>query len=187
MEKSIEMFQYPQNLLHQIFLTTGEDWDIERMTTADNIEGLELAISLLKERDQEIVNKRFKEHKTLQQIGDELSLTRERVRQLLFRALKSMQRQESRRYIIFGRKGYDSKIAQAQEAKRKNPPIEELDLDTRSYNALRHAKILTIPQLSQKTDEELLKVKCFGVKSLKLTRKALNRYFKNKAGSLSFS
>lgn len=187
MEKSIEMFQYPLNLLHQIFLTTGEKWDIERMTTEDNIEGLELAIGLLKERDQQIVNKRFKEYKTLQQIGDELSLTRERVRQLLLRALKSLQKQESRRYILFGRKGYDLNMAQEQEAKRKSPPIEELDLDARSYNALRRVKVLTIPQLVRMSDEELLRIRNFGEKSLKITRKAIEKYLYTKAKLFSFS
>ena len=178
---------YPTNLLNEIFNSNGEKWDVDRLTEPENVAGLELAVSLLKERDQQIIYKRFKENKSLQKIGDELSLTRERVRQLLFRALRSLQRQESRRLILFGRKDYDARQAQQAELRRKAPPIEELELDTRSYNALRHAKILTIPQLVHLSDKELSQIPNLGAKSFKTTRKAIEKYLYTKAKLLSFS
>ncbi|MFO7171976.1 MAG: DNA-directed RNA polymerase subunit alpha [Bacillota bacterium] len=45
-------------------------------------------------------------------------------------------------------------------------PIEELDLSVRSYNCLKRAGINTIGELCAKTDEEMIKVRNLGKKSL---------------------
>ena len=45
-------------------------------------------------------------------------------------------------------------------------PIEELDLSVRSYNCLKRAGINTIFELTQKTAEDMLKVRNLGKKSL---------------------
>ncbi|MCG0238177.1 MAG: DNA-directed RNA polymerase subunit alpha [Firmicutes bacterium] len=45
-------------------------------------------------------------------------------------------------------------------------PIEELDLSVRSYNCLKRAGINTIGELCSKTDEEMIKVRNLGKKSL---------------------
>jgi DNA-directed RNA polymerase subunit alpha len=44
--------------------------------------------------------------------------------------------------------------------------VEELELSVRSYNCLKNANILTIRELVQKTEAEMLKTKNFGRKSL---------------------
>jgi DNA-directed RNA polymerase subunit alpha len=61
--------------------------------------------------------------------------------------------------------------------------IEELDLSVRSYNCLKRAGINTVQELTQKTEEEMMKVRNLGKKSLeevqaKLT--ALNLSLKQK-------
>lgn len=45
-------------------------------------------------------------------------------------------------------------------------PIEELDLSVRSYNCLKRAGINTIYELTQKTAEDMMKVRNLGKKSL---------------------
>ena len=45
--------------------------------------------------------------------------------------------------------------------------IEELDLSVRSYNCLKRAGINTIGELAQKTEEEMMRVRNLGRKSLK--------------------
>jgi DNA-directed RNA polymerase subunit alpha len=45
-------------------------------------------------------------------------------------------------------------------------PVDELELSVRSYNCLKSADIKTIADLVQKTDQEMLKTKNFGRKSL---------------------
>ena len=44
--------------------------------------------------------------------------------------------------------------------------IEELDLSVRSYNCLKRAGINTVQQLVQKTEEDMMKVRNLGRKSL---------------------
>ena len=45
--------------------------------------------------------------------------------------------------------------------------IEDLDLSVRSYNCLKRANINTVGELAQKTEEEMMKVRNLGRKSLK--------------------
>jgi DNA-directed RNA polymerase subunit alpha len=44
--------------------------------------------------------------------------------------------------------------------------IEELDLSVRSYNCLKRAGINTVQELTQKTEEDMMKVRNLGRKSL---------------------
>ena len=45
-------------------------------------------------------------------------------------------------------------------------PIEELDLSVRSYNCLKRAGINTVAELCSRTEEEMMKVRNLGRKSL---------------------
>ncbi|HAK05169.1 MAG TPA: DNA-directed RNA polymerase subunit alpha [Firmicutes bacterium] len=53
-------------------------------------------------------------------------------------------------------------------------PIVELDLSVRSYNCLRRAGIETVLELADKTEEEMMKVRNLGKKSLKEVKEKLN-------------
>jgi len=52
-------------------------------------------------------------------------------------------------------------------------PIEELDLSVRSYNCLKRAGIQTVLELTDKTEEEMMKVKNLGKKSLREIKEKL--------------
>lgn len=56
---------------------------------------------------------------------------------------------------------------QVEENKYDNITIEELDLSARSYNCLKRASIQTVLELTEKSEEEMMKVKNLGKKSLK--------------------
>ena len=60
-----------------------------------------------------------------------------------------------------------------EENKLENMPIEEPDLSVRSYNCLKRAAILTVSELTQKTEEDMMKVKNLGKKSLKEIKEKL--------------
>ena len=45
-------------------------------------------------------------------------------------------------------------------------PIEELELSVRSFNCLKRANIMTLGDLTQKTEEDMIKVRNLGRKSL---------------------
>ena len=51
--------------------------------------------------------------------------------------------------------------------KKLDKKIEELDLSVRSYNCLKRAGINTVGDLTQKNEEEMMRVRNLGRKSLK--------------------
>ena len=55
-------------------------------------------------------------------------------------------------------------------------PIEEMELSVRSYNCLKRANINTVEDLTQKTREDMLKVRNLGLKSIDEVLEKLNEY-----------
>ena len=66
---------------------------------------------------------------------------------------------EQRKYMMES----EEKVVDSKLEKK----IEDLDLSVRSYNCLKRANINTVRELSQKTEEEMMKVRNLGRKSLK--------------------
>ena len=58
-------------------------------------------------------------------------------------------------------------------AKKVNMSIDDLDLTVRSYNCLKRANISTVEELTQKTEEEMGRVRNLGKKSLKEVKEKL--------------
>lgn len=56
---------------------------------------------------------------------------------------------------------------------RLEKPIEELDLSVRSFNCLKRAGINTLAELTKKTEEEMMRVRNLGRKSLKEVKEKL--------------
>ncbi len=54
-----------------------------------------------------------------------------------------------------------------EENKFEDTPVEDLDLSVRSFNCLKRAGITTVGELIQKTEDEMMKVRNLGKKSLK--------------------
>jgi DNA-directed RNA polymerase subunit alpha len=52
-------------------------------------------------------------------------------------------------------------------------PIEELDLSVRSFNCLKRAGINTVGELTNKTDDDMMKVRNLGKKSLEEVKERL--------------
>lgn len=57
--------------------------------------------------------------------------------------------------------------------KGTNMPIEELDLTVRSYNCLKRAGIENVDELTQRTEDEMLRIRNLGKKSLKEIKEKL--------------
>ena len=62
----------------------------------------------------------------------------------------------------------------AEENKFQNMLIEELDLSVRSNNCLKRAGITTVMELTQRSEDEMMKVLNLGKKSLKEVKEKLN-------------
>ncbi len=70
----------------------------------------------------------------------------------------------------------DSTFAEEEEndtAKVMEMTIEELDLSVRSYNCLKRANINTVADLTEKTEDDMMKVRNLGRKSLEEVKKKL--------------
>lgn len=63
-----------------------------------------------------------------------------------------------------------------KEPKIPNQTIEDLDLTVRSYNCLKRAGIQTVEELTQKTEEEMMKIRNLGKKSLKEVKDVLQSF-----------
>lgn len=63
--------------------------------------------------------------------------------------------------------------AEDDKAKVLEMTVEELDLSVRSYNCLKRAGINTVEELIQKTEEDMMKVRNLGKKSLEEVRRKL--------------
>ena len=66
-----------------------------------------------------------------------------------------------------------------QDSKGFNMVIEDLDLSVRSYNCLKRAGIQTVDELTQKTEEEMMRVRNLGKKSFKEVKDKLNNLGKS--------
>ena len=64
-------------------------------------------------------------------------------------------------------------VVKQEENKFQNMLIEELDLSVRSNNCLKRAGITTVLELTQKSEEEMMKVRNLGKKSLKEVKEKL--------------
>lgn len=62
---------------------------------------------------------------------------------------------------------------QVEENKYENITIEELDLSVRSYNCLKRAGIQTVLELTERTEEDMMKFKNLGKKSFKEIKEKL--------------
>ena len=67
----------------------------------------------------------------------------------------------------------EKEIEEVEESQYENIQIEELDLSVRSQNCLKRAGIQTVLELTEKTEDDMMKVKNLGKKSLKEIKEKL--------------
>ena len=164
-------------------------------------------------RDREVfcVQRFFKEGKTLQAIGNELGITRERVRQILAIAMKkfsryvysyeakqNMERDFADRHAFreqlieeYKKKGVitDDMTFEFGELKvgTRNDygaTIDDLGLSTRSRNCLIRGGIHYIKELATYHEEDLLKLRCMGHKCVNEIREKLQELGLDLTGSI---
>lgn len=70
--------------------------------------------------------------------------------------------------------GFDRQV-EGMDTNAPNVRIEELDFSVRTYNCLKKANILTIPELVQYTEADLMQIRNFGKKSLTEVREKLGQ------------
>ena len=67
----------------------------------------------------------------------------------------------------------EKEVEKVEENKYENVTIDDLDLSVRSYNCLKRAQISSVLELTEKSEEDMMKVKNLGKKSLKEIKEKL--------------
>lgn len=163
---------YPDNLLYDIF---GGEWEFPRPADFDG--SLEYVLHSLTDRERRVLDFRYKDGLTFEEIGKRECVTRERIRQINTKAIRKMRHFRRLNYLKYGVSGVISrKTESAREAalaslpkpdiKPEDIPIEELELSVRSYNCLKRAGKCTLRDVSEMTFDELCHVRNLGKRSI---------------------
>ena len=129
---------YPYNLLDCLF---QEPWTV--YLDEDHLRGLNLAMQVLSPREMTCIHLYFEEGLTLEQCGRELKLTRERIRQIVAKALRKLRHPARMKLILNGVNGAEIQklIEQEKEIVKRKMALEE--------------KFKEVEQMKYKLQEEL--------------------------------
>lgn len=153
-------------------------------------ERVEYALNLLNKTEQKVLRLLFFEKKSFNEIGDQLRLSTQRISQIRFKAMRKL-RHRSRFWVltpivkkigdlktedlVSEKEQERSKIlkgplydrAQKALAEKLSIPLKNLDISFGTSDRLQRLDLKTIGNLQGKTEEELLKIKNFGPKSIR--------------------
>ena len=143
----------------------------------------------LSDKENYVLIKRYFRNKdftinSYKEIGEELGVTPERVRQIEYKAIRKLKHPSRLRkfeYVFSSNKkeldidyiktmisdGVTFNFDEATLSAKRDIPIEEMNLSVRSFNCLKRAGINTSGDLFDKTEAELMKVQNLGKKSLR--------------------
>ena len=162
---------YPDNLLYDIIC--GE-WEFPRPADFDG--SLEYVLHTLTERERRVLDFRYKDGLTFEEIGKRFCVTRERIRQIHAKSLRKLRRPDRLNYLKHGVSGVVArKTENAREAALASLPkpdkpeditLEELELSVRSYNCLKRAGISTLHEIAEMSFDDLCRVRNLGKKSV---------------------
>ena len=107
---------YPFNLIDAVFC--GETVWVD---DEDHIAGLEHALLTLSDREQKVLEERFQDFKTLEEVGRDFNVTRERIRQMEAKALRKLRHPSRRNFILHGYIGG----AELKELKAREEQLDE--------------------------------------------------------------
>lgn len=165
---------YPKNLLLVIQVSAVHTIELPTDNITDDIiAGLEYALATLTDREQKITQMRYREHLPMREIGLAIGVTTERIRGLDEKILRKLREPQRLGYIKYGKCGYEELIAQREEEKRnaddskqRQITLEELDLTVRSFNCLKKRGCDTVGDVAELSEEEIIKTKNLGRKSM---------------------
>lgn len=179
--------EFPLNFIKFLNDDNTEDFNIE--ITDDMRYGVLYLISKLDPREQQIVKLRFIERKTFAEIGEIVSVTQERVRQILTHVGREIKTPLNWRFIRYGIEGYINHISKSQyelgykegydmamleiekgknvieKEERLSRPIESLKLSVRSHNGMIKKGCTLISDVVNMTSDDIEGIRNFGFKS----------------------
>lgn len=182
---------YPLDVIDILF---GDDDSIDINYIENNFdENLEFVLGTLREREAKLFRKIWKDGYILEAVAQQEGVTKERVRQIVAKAERRLRHPTRLRVLRYGKEVmelqdditkltmelYQKKqelihqinnphlITLSKEDKLESIKLEELELSVRSYNCLRRAGINKLVDLLTKTEEDIMRLRNMGRKSLK--------------------
>lgn len=166
---------YPYSMIYEIIETKEPIMlSLETITNA--------LVSTLNERERRILEMHYRDGMTLENIGAREGVSKERIRQLLAKAVRKMKNPRFIKkmevipksdYIELETK-YEALLAEREEPQEqpasetmaeipiRHTPIENLELSIRAYNCLKRAKKDTIGDVMDMTFTEMLHIRNLG-------------------------
>ena len=182
---------YPFNLIEEIWSEIEEKDPFEKHMYS--LEAINEVLKDLTDRERRCLEMMYRDKMTLDEIGKEFNVTRERIRQVIAKAIRklkhphrmnAMQVVPKSKYnglmaqYIRLEKDYEDLLAscinaglskpikkQAEEPNILDQGIDTLDLSVRSYNCLHRANIKTIGDLTVRTITEIQHIRNLGKRS----------------------
>lgn len=158
-----------------------EVMDIDEVTD-EMIERVDVALRELNPREERMLKLRFglddNQPRTLKAIGDEFSLSTERVRQIISKGSRKLRHPNKRNKVL----GIPPVGKVSLIDANKDTPIEALGLSIRSYNCLKRAGINTLGQILAMNEDDYRQVKNLGNKSTKEILEKVEPYVAKIAG-----
>lgn len=137
-------------------------------------------LNRLKGEQGEVVKMRFalggEKFNTLKQVSERINKHKEWARQLELKALRELRQPWQKKHFgIFFRTFAEEKLLETgTNSSLLETSMDEFDLSVRTRNCLKNADIKTIGDLIKKTEQEMLRTKNFGRKSLNELKKVLS-------------
>ena len=114
---------YPYNLF-RVITNLDYEFDFEAPLTSDQEKGIEYALSTLSERESYILRKRFRDDKTLEQIGKDCGISGNRALQIVNTAIWKLRQPIRRSYILEGYKATKEQFRlRESEAERREQEL----------------------------------------------------------------
>lgn len=193
---------YPRNLLTA--LTEKTELEPPANITSDILAGLHYVLSLLEEREREILRLRYEDPHTQAQIGAILGVSSERIRQIEQKTLRKLRTPPKWNYIKCGISGNMKRLAADSYSRgyaegykmgykngdhdaRKNVeapkipdemlnlPIEALGLSVRAFNCLKAARCELIGDVFRLDEERIIRMRNLGKISADEIARALHK------------
>lgn len=117
-------FSFPANLIADILGHEGEEPPTEYLSR-DCVMGLTVALSYLTDRERNILLLRYQYGFTLEQVAEKFSLTRERIRQISFKALKKLQHPTLIPWVAEGVNAHIETVTNAKAEKKIHAALRD--------------------------------------------------------------
>lgn len=168
METKPKDLEYPQNLLYDVF-------DEETNLPDDYMATVEYVLSTkLSARQKAMVKSRYQKY-TYQEIAKQNGLTRERVRQIVVKAVRRLRHPKTKDMLKYGIAETINRLEKAVKDSTSKPEsdvlpnpekdISYMDFDVRTFNCLRRSRIYTVGDILKLTPNELMHIRNLGRKS----------------------